>query len=628
MGGKRAIGELRIQTPRAAKTRKLERSISLNDSDGSNAAALNTSTKTMNDTSYRQVPATDHFNGYNSRGEANTLLIVYEPNNKNLAREYYLKSVNACFWACLGCKDFNNKLYIKIKNREVFAPLKHYCQPKNIENILKEQEDYKILSMFDEAEYLDAVLYCNSDEFEKFDSGEYKFGMNKNKRPNSRLIVNQKGNPQHVYHYFKQRSRWSYGGFVDKVLYLPKQHVCDPFTVEESENEQLLLASDIKLKSQVDKLYDEQKINLRELYEYDFEYGATTKGNERKIIVCDPLNRSLVREFRFQAQSIWFCVACQNKRHKAYVIKKDEHFYTSVKHKCKPIAYFDAMCKQIAPRMKQKKIQYLTSQKGKEMPMRNNFQANETLSTAACLKKSDATVSTNLFTAKIPASYNSIDEKPAQTLSTISYTRFNSNLPSSEIMSKILSRKAVPSKSKQQNIDSRRAFKVDPPSDAYLQATLEKLKIPFTRQALHFWAEVLFLEVSTASKPATFFNISSSPDSFFKCLSCFFTSKEDHYFFIKGAIQSYFHSNFKSFEPTDEIDFANLNITSPEFQKLYCCNELTSIHYNFISSWLECRFGIFRSGIFEQFGKWDKENYPILMMENDVGFYKPILTLL
>uniref|UniRef100_A0A914R0F1 Uncharacterized protein n=1 Tax=Panagrolaimus davidi TaxID=227884 RepID=A0A914R0F1_9BILA len=178
-------------------------------------------------------------------------------------------------------------------------------------------------------------------------------------------------------------------------------------------------------------------------------------------------------------------------------------------------------------------------------------------------------------------------------------------------------------------IDVKYVFKFEPPNDAFIRSTLEKLKIPFIRQAFHFWAEVLFSEISPALTPDSTFDISSHDESFFKCLSCFFTGKENYYVYIKAGIQSYFYSNFKSFENMNGVSFSKLDITSSEFQKLYYCNELSSIHYNFICKWLNCRIGIFSNDdIFERFGNWEnEENNPVLLIENNNGFCKPILTL-
>lgn len=103
---------------------------------------------------------------------------------------------------------------------------------------------------------------------------------------------------------------------------------------------------------------------------------------------------------------------------------------------------------------------------------------------------------------------------------------------------------ATPSKS----VDGlNNKIKFEAPTDAFIRATLEKLKIPFLRKAFHFWADVLFDEISATSSPESTFAISFSNDSFFKCLSCFFTGSEKYYFFIKAGIQSYFYNNFKNF---------------------------------------------------------------------------------
>uniref|UniRef100_A0AC34G735 Uncharacterized protein n=1 Tax=Panagrolaimus sp. ES5 TaxID=591445 RepID=A0AC34G735_9BILA len=175
-------------------------------------------------------------------------------------------------------------------------------------------------------------------------------------------------------------------------------------------------------------------------------------------------------------------------------------------------------------------------------------------------------------------------------------------------------------------------YPFQPPSDTFIRSTLEKLKIPFIRKALHFWAEVLFTEIPKRSSPESTFAITSWNDSFFKCLSCFFTGKENHYFYIKAQIQAYICNNFRTFESDDGIDFSKLDVTGQKFKQFYQCNKLTTTHYEFICAWLQCRIGVYTTnGILERYGNWSdnsEEYIPILLMQNYTGLYKPVLTLL
>uniref|UniRef100_A0AC35FTW1 Uncharacterized protein n=1 Tax=Panagrolaimus sp. PS1159 TaxID=55785 RepID=A0AC35FTW1_9BILA len=767
---------------------------------------------------YRQVPSTDYFNGYNSSGKNNALLIVYQPNDKTFAREYYRMNQ---FWTCSGCRPFNKKVYIRINNKEVFAPLKHYCRPRKIEEILQEQTEYQNISIFGDPCNLErnAAFYSSSAKFDKFDSTEYKFGLNSIKRLNSRLIVSKKKNPEYVYHYHKHLKRWvcsgcfkitgsydAFGEFVNNDLYLPKEHVCDPLTAEESEKEQQNLASTSVDDSKVETLFDEQKYNLRRLYKNDFEFGVS-KSKKPIIIVCEQSNRRLVREFSLKSPSIWHCNRClRNRKTDTFIIKKDGNFYISLKHKCQAMKYSESMFKQTAllnPGLKRTTIQLLAAKIGDEMPLPKDKEVPSKASSSAAatannskrrfgaslispkkytpvselaakiprLSKTSNRVRNTVikkfapkkqsFPVKLPPSFpkfkilNSVvptkpalPQQPIEPCSSnqlssipnpstiISFSPFyfgginestdygnnlpsssvspiydlSNNLPSSSIspiydlssnvssnndttvspdfvknevqikVENVFSSKMdeigiknlqsvspaplhfvnsvetsgtqssltlmdasssssptlplendktfanqstnnndkfnqtdeimehddlLQPKPSSSEIDVKCVFKFEPPNDAFIRSTLEKLNIPFIRKAFHFWAEVLFSEISPALTPDSTFDISSSDESFFKCLSCFFT------------------------ENMNGVNFSKLDITSPEFQKLYYCNELSSIHYNFICAWLNCRIGIFSNDdIFERFGNWEnEENNPILLIENNNGFYKPILTL-
>uniref|UniRef100_A0AC35FX28 Uncharacterized protein n=1 Tax=Panagrolaimus sp. PS1159 TaxID=55785 RepID=A0AC35FX28_9BILA len=329
---------------------------------------------------YRQVPSTDYFNGYNSAGNQCALLIIYQPNDENFAREYYRMNH---FWACMGCRVFNKKTYIRILNKEVYAPLNHYCHPRKIEEIIKEQTNYQNRNIYGNVENLERnpAFYSASTEFDKFDSTEYKFGLN-NQRLYSRIIVTKKDNPQYVYHYHKVSKRWIcdgcfritkctdvFGEFVNQDLYLPKEHVCEPMTVKESAEDQEILAStSASVEIQVEKIFEERKDNLRRLFLYDVEFGVSRSGKSL-LIVCEPgSDRKLVREYTFKSQSIWYCSRCtKTKKQDVYAIKRKGLLYVALEHDCKPIEYLYSKCNQMSylnPGVARKKIKYLAAQKG------------------------------------------------------------------------------------------------------------------------------------------------------------------------------------------------------------------------------------------------------------------------
>uniref|UniRef100_A0A914Y501 Uncharacterized protein n=1 Tax=Panagrolaimus superbus TaxID=310955 RepID=A0A914Y501_9BILA len=302
---------------------------------------------------YRKVSATEYYYGYSSNGKKDALLIVYEPDDKTMAREYYKEEE---VWTCLGCHNLGEEVCItKIMDKEILTPLKHFCESRTVEEIVKEQKDYKnlLLSGFLERE---ADFYSSSTEFDKYDPSEYKFGVDSIERQNSRLIVQQKDNPENVYHYHKHGKRWichgcisithnidTFGELIKKDLYLPKQHVCEPIKAEQSEQEQqYLLFNTANLF--VDNLFNEQKDALRMLNHYEFKFCTSgLDGFKKKIIVSHPSNRSLIYNFYYKSQSIWHCTKCvQEKKLDTYVIQKDGNMYVSMKHACQPINYFDA----------------------------------------------------------------------------------------------------------------------------------------------------------------------------------------------------------------------------------------------------------------------------------------------
>uniref|UniRef100_A0A914Q9T3 Uncharacterized protein n=1 Tax=Panagrolaimus davidi TaxID=227884 RepID=A0A914Q9T3_9BILA len=168
------------------------------------------------------------------------------------------------------------------------------------------------------------------------------------------------------------------------------------------------------------------------------------------------------------------------------------------------------------------------------------------------------------------------------------------------------------------------------PTVSFLTTTLKFFDIPYTLESLLFWSKIEFKEIPATASPKSTFQISSSDNSFFKCLSCFITGKETYYYQIKSEIQTYFRSKFKTFGIIDGLDFSILKKSSPEFQKIDECNELSNVHFTFICTWFACRIGIYTNGrLSGKFGKWDflNRNSPVFLIENNNGFYKPVLSL-
>uniref|UniRef100_A0A914PKI4 Uncharacterized protein n=1 Tax=Panagrolaimus davidi TaxID=227884 RepID=A0A914PKI4_9BILA len=171
------------------------------------------------------------------------------------------------------------------------------------------------------------------------------------------------------------------------------------------------------------------------------------------------------------------------------------------------------------------------------------------------------------------------------------------------------------------------SYNFDAPSGDFLRSTLGKFDIELSNEVYGFYKEFKYTKISTTATLGTTFPISSSTDLFFKCLSLYFTGKEEHFSVIKMGIQAYFFSNSKTFGIIDGIDFSKLKKSSEEFQKLHEFKELTNAHFTLICSWFNCRIGIFSDGrLSGKYGNWN-EKHPIFLIEDNNGFYKPVLSL-
>uniref|UniRef100_A0A914QVJ5 PARP-type domain-containing protein n=1 Tax=Panagrolaimus davidi TaxID=227884 RepID=A0A914QVJ5_9BILA len=172
------------------------------------------------------------------------------------------------------------------------------------------------------------------------------------------------------------------------------------------------------------------------------------------------------------------------------------------------------------------------------------------------------------------------------------------------------------------------SYNFDVPSGDFLRSTLKKFDIEHTNEVYTFYGNnIKYTKIPATATLCTTFPTSSSIDSFFKCLSLYFTGKEEHFSVIKMGIQAYFFSNSKTFGIIDGIDFSKLQKSSLEFQKFNECNELTNAHFTIICSWFNCRIGIFSNGrLSGKYGNWD-EKHPIFLIEENNGFYKPVLAL-
>uniref|UniRef100_A0AC35FWT3 WYL domain-containing protein n=1 Tax=Panagrolaimus sp. PS1159 TaxID=55785 RepID=A0AC35FWT3_9BILA len=113
-----------------------------------------------------------------------------------------------------------------------------------------------------------------------------------------------------------------FGEFINRDLYLPKKHLCKPLAAKESEEEQQILAStSISIEKRIEKLFEEQKNNLRRLFLYDLEFGISQAGKSM-IIICEPLSgRQLVREFIIKSEGNWQGIRCvQKKKPDTYIL--------------------------------------------------------------------------------------------------------------------------------------------------------------------------------------------------------------------------------------------------------------------------------------------------------------------
>uniref|UniRef100_A0AC34FDR3 Uncharacterized protein n=1 Tax=Panagrolaimus sp. ES5 TaxID=591445 RepID=A0AC34FDR3_9BILA len=76
---------------------------------------------------FREVHENGFFYGYNADGTANMRLIVYEPNDKGLLREY---GYTTSKWYCLGCSRITKtRNFAGFENGILKCPVAHLCQP-------------------------------------------------------------------------------------------------------------------------------------------------------------------------------------------------------------------------------------------------------------------------------------------------------------------------------------------------------------------------------------------------------------------------------------------------------------------------------------------------------------------
>uniref|UniRef100_A0A914PKJ0 Uncharacterized protein n=1 Tax=Panagrolaimus davidi TaxID=227884 RepID=A0A914PKJ0_9BILA len=98
---------------------------------------------------------------------------------------------------------------------------------------------------------------------------------------------------------------------------------------------------------------------------------------------------------------------------------------------------------------------------------------------------------------------------------------------------------------KQESVAESHHFGV--PSGDFLRSTLGKFDIEPTNEVDAFYSEFQYTKIPTTASPGATFEISSSTDSFFKCLSLYLTGKEEHFSNIKMGIRVYFYDNSKTF---------------------------------------------------------------------------------
>uniref|UniRef100_A0A914R8W8 Uncharacterized protein n=1 Tax=Panagrolaimus davidi TaxID=227884 RepID=A0A914R8W8_9BILA len=92
------------------------------------------------------------------------------------------------------------------------------------------------------------------------------------------------------------------------------------------------------------------------------------------------------------------------------------------------------------------------------------------------------------------------------------------------------------------------SYRFDVPTGDFLRSTLGKFDIDISNEVYTFYGnKIKYTEIPTTATVCATFPISSSTDSFFKCLSLYFTGKEEHFSNIKMGIQAYFYNKSKTF---------------------------------------------------------------------------------
>uniref|UniRef100_A0AC34FJT1 Uncharacterized protein n=1 Tax=Panagrolaimus sp. ES5 TaxID=591445 RepID=A0AC34FJT1_9BILA len=576
---------------------------------------------------YRNVEPDEYFFGYLTADKPRSRLIIYCNDDLNLGREYEKRWGTWCSDGVLS------------------EPSNHLCQPKNIAEIMAEQdvfEDEYKRGNLPESRFNDII---NDALYEKFSKNCYKYGLSPSGIQDGRLIVQNKESIEYVYHYKRSKNGWicekcyginhdvAVGYFIHQDLYLPKNHICKPILGDISAEEQQKFENPV---DKFEKIFIEKEDEFKRIDKDDFHFGVLRSLSDiekrLRLIVCHPHTRRLVYEYRMTAKNLWNCSKCGSKRKRdTYAVMKDGTLYaTTEEHVCDPITYSDAMKKELFLQCGGSKSK-ITAKKVAErmrkfMPGgRTNSESDSAASRHHSAHRNDIFVGSPSPVPELTAPGNSdgcqrstssindvlhsvVDVQVSQNGHQRSSNDVNAGDHGSdeniqtgraEINDDLTvadnggQNSATAAAQLTRESNEYVAIPYVTPNQEWFKKMYEKIQLAFTETA-KFWRNFELVELWQGYLPQKTAHVHHT-DSFFRWT-------------IAGQ------------------NFAQIAVNDSKFYEIYKFKELKDVHIHIICQWLECRLGIFADNDLELYGDWNNQDSPILLIKNEDSIFKPILS--
>uniref|UniRef100_A0AC34FF83 Uncharacterized protein n=1 Tax=Panagrolaimus sp. ES5 TaxID=591445 RepID=A0AC34FF83_9BILA len=167
------------------------------------------------------------------------------------------------------------------------------------------------------------------------------------------------------------------------------------------------------------------------------------------------------------------------------------------------------------------------------------------------------------------------------------------------------------------------------PSEYYLSQTCKKVNLQFTENAYEFCNKMKFKYILPTSFPSLIHPTTNNEYPGFNCFSLFLTGNESNSLGIREMTNKYIYKNFKALGHCLGHNFSEFNHFNPIIFDAVWSFSTTPIHFEMLSLWFECRIGIYENGRWTRYGDWDdaNANIPTFLMESMNGKFHPILEL-